>query len=121
MGGGGGGGGLKTLTGETNRYSDNYQFNVEEQRNFSNDLNRFCCRFERDDLDGELNRLMSQIEEGVRAGRSEDFETDAKTVESIFQRINSTKIMGQDNVSGRLLRHVLLNYVIFTAEFLTSP
>ena len=46
--------------------------NVEEQRNFSKNLNGFYCRFERDNLDGEVNRVMSQIEEGVRAGKSED-------------------------------------------------
>ena len=58
---------LKTLTDETKGNSDNYHMNVEEQRNFSNDLNCVYCRFERDDLDGELNRVMSQTEEGVRA------------------------------------------------------
>ena len=46
---------------------------------------------------------MSQIEEGVRAGKSEDFEIYAKTVESAFKRINSTKEMGSNNISGRLL------------------
>ena len=65
---------LKTLTGETKRKSDNNQMNVEEQRNCSSDLNRFYCR-------GELSRVMSQKEEGVKAGKSEDFEIDAKTVE----------------------------------------
>ena len=71
------GNGLK-LTGETKRKSDNYHVNVEEQRNFLTDHNRFYCRFERDDLDGELNRVMWQTEEGVRAGKSEDFEIDEK-------------------------------------------
>ena len=71
--------GLKAQTGETKRNSDNYQMNVEEQRNFSNDLNHFYCRFERDDLDGEQNRVMSQIEEGVQTGKSEYFEIDTKT------------------------------------------
>ena len=47
---------------------------------------------------------MSQIEEGVRAGKSEDFEIDAKTVASVFKRINSTKVMGPDNICGRLLK-----------------
>ena len=96
--------GLKTLTGEMKRNSDNYQMNVEEQRNFANDLNCLCCRFERDDLDGEVNRVLSQLEEGVRAGKSEDFQIDAKTVESIFKGINSSKVMGPDNISGRLLK-----------------
>ena len=76
--------GLKTLTGETKRNSDNYHMNVEEQRNFSNEFNCFYCRFERGDLEFELNRVMSQIEEGVRAGKSQHFEIDAKTVESVF-------------------------------------
>ena len=67
-------------------------------------LTLFYCRFERDHLDGELNRVMSQIEEGVRAGKSEDFEIEAKTVESVFKRINSTKAVGPDNISGRLLK-----------------
>ena len=111
--------GLKTLTGETKRNSDNYQMNVGEQRKFANDLNRFYCRFERDDLDGEVNRVLSQLEEGVRAGKSEDFQIDAKTVESVFKGINNTKAMGPDKIRGRLLKTV--NYVIFTAEFLTGP
>ena len=96
--------GLKTLTGETKRNSDNYQMNVDEQRKFANDLNRFYCRFERDDLDGEVNRVLSQLEEGVRAGKSEDFQIDAKTVESVFKGINSAKAIGPDNISGRLLK-----------------
>ena len=33
--------GLKTLTGETKRNSDNYHMNVEEQGNFASDLNPF--------------------------------------------------------------------------------
>ena len=78
--------------------------NEEEQRKFANDLNRFYCRFERDDLDGEVNRVLSQLEEGVRAGKSEDFQIDAKTVESVFKGINSTMAMGPDNISGRLLK-----------------
>ena len=94
--------GLKALSGETKRKSDNYQINVDEQRKFANDLNRFYCRFERDDLDGEVNRVLSQLEEGVRAGKSEGFQIVAKTVESIFKGINSTKAMGPDNISGRL-------------------
>ena len=98
--------GLKTLTGETKRNSDNYQMNVGEQRKFANDLNRFYCRFEIDDLDCEVNRVrvLSQLEEEVRAGKSEDFQIDAKTVESVFKGINSTKAMGADNISGRLLK-----------------
>ena len=59
------------LTGETKRNSDNYQMNVEEQRDFANDHNRFYCRFERDYLEGEVNRVLSQLEEEVRAGKSE--------------------------------------------------
>ena len=70
--------GLKTLPGEMKRNSDNYHMNVEEQRNFANDLNRFYYRFERDYLEGEVNRALSQLEEGVRAGKSEDFQIDAK-------------------------------------------
>ena len=46
---------LRIFTGETTRISDNNDMNVEKQRNFSNDLNRFYCRFERYDLDDELN------------------------------------------------------------------
>ena len=76
--------GLKTLTGETIRNSDNFHLNVEEQRNCSSDLNRFYCRFERDHLDGKLNRVMSQIEERVRTGKSEDFEIDAKNCRVSF-------------------------------------
>ena len=78
--------------------------NVEEQRNFANGLNRFYCRFERGDLDGEVNRVLSQLEERLRAGKSEDFQIDAKTVQSVFKGINSTKAMGPDNISGRLLK-----------------
>ena len=55
----------------------------KNRENFSNDLNRFYCRCERDDVGGELNRVMSQTEEGVRAGKSEDFEIDEK-MESQF-------------------------------------
>ena len=78
---------LKTRTGETKRNSDNYQRNVEEQRKFANDLNRFYCRFERDDLDFKVNRVLSQLEEGVRAGKSEDFQIGAKNAESVFKGI----------------------------------
>ena len=83
--------GLKTLTDETKSNLDNYQMNIEEQRNFSNDFSRLYCCFERDDLDGEVNRVLSQLEEGVRAGKSEDFQIDAKTVESVFKGTNSIK------------------------------
>ena len=37
-------------------------------------------------------------------GKSEDFQIDAKTVESVFKRINRTKAMDPDNISGRLLK-----------------
>ena len=47
---------------------------------------------------------MLQIEEGIREGKSEDFEIDAKTVESVFKRINIPKAMGPDYTSGRLLK-----------------
>ena len=46
--------GLTILTGETKRNQDDYLMNAEEQREFSNGPNRFYCRFERDDLNGEL-------------------------------------------------------------------
>ena len=78
--------------------------NVDEQRKFANDLNHFYYRFKSGDLDGEVNRVLSQLGEGVRAGKSEDFQTDAKTVELVFKGIDSTKAMGPDNISGRLLR-----------------
>ena len=87
--------GLKTLTGETKRNSDNYQMNVEEQRKFANDLNLFYCRFARDDLEGEVNRVLSQLGEGVRAGKSEDFQTDAKSVESVFKELYKGNGPGQ--------------------------
>ena len=51
-----------------------------------------------------MNRVLSQLEEGVRSGKREDFQIDAKTVESVFKGINSTKAMGPDNISGRLLK-----------------
>ena len=42
--------GLKTLTGEKKNTSRGSHMTAEKQVNFSNELNDFYCRFERDDL-----------------------------------------------------------------------
>ena len=44
--------GLKTLTGEKKNMSSGSHMTAEEQAKFSNELNDFYCRFERDDFGG---------------------------------------------------------------------
>ena len=44
--------GLKTLIGEKKNTSRGSHMTAEKQVNFSNELNNFYCRFERDDLGG---------------------------------------------------------------------
>ena len=58
--------GLKTLTGQTKPKSVSCMITPNEQLEFSEKLNDFYCRFERDDVDDELaGVLLSNVCERV--------------------------------------------------------
>ena len=77
--------------------------NLDEQTEFSNKLNDYC-RFERDDLDGELESVLSHLEERIRNESDYDFEIVASTVKSYFGKVNVRKATGPDSITGKLLK-----------------
>eukprot|EP00745_Piridium_sociabile_P040895 TRINITY_DN7963_c0_g1_i8.p1 TRINITY_DN7963_c0_g1~~TRINITY_DN7963_c0_g1_i8.p1 ORF type:complete len:536 (+),score=69.46 TRINITY_DN7963_c0_g1_i8:209-1816(+) len=97
--------GLKTLTGETKKKSGYCQMNIQERMEFSNKLNDFYCRFEREDLGDELNRVVLQLKQKLKdQNEYQDFEINAELVKSQFLKVNIRKAIGPDNISGRLLK-----------------
>ena len=53
--------GLKKLTGEKKNKSSSSHMTAEEQVKFSNELNDFYCRFERDDLGEDINSVVQEL------------------------------------------------------------
>ena len=97
--------GLKTLTGEKKNKSSGSHMTADEQVKFSNELNDFYCRFERDDVGEDMNRVVQGLKEKIsECVEGNDFEIDAKVVESLFMKLNVKKSADPDFVSGKLLK-----------------
>jgi hypothetical protein len=97
--------GLKSLTGQNKPQSGSCPLTEEERTDFSNNLNDFYCRFERDDLEDELSSVMRDLQGRVgEGGVSYDLEIHDTCVESLFKKLNPRKAVGPDRVCGKLLR-----------------
>ena len=97
--------GLKTRTGEKKNLSSGSHLTAEEQVKFSNELNYFYCRFERDDLGEDINSVVLELKGKINeCEEEEDFEINANAVESLFTKLNVKKAAGQDSISGKLLK-----------------
>ena len=97
--------GLKTLTGEKKNMSSDSHMTAEEQVKFSNELNDFYCRFERDDLGEDTNSVVQELKEKIsEREEGKDFEINANVVESLFMKLNVQKAAGPDSISGKLLK-----------------
>ena len=78
---------------------------AEEQVKFSNELNDFYCRFERDDLGEDINSVVLALKEKISEyEEGKDFEINASVVESLFTKLNVKKAAGPDRISGKLLK-----------------
>ena len=97
--------GLKTLTGEKKNMSRGSHMTTEEQVKFSNELNDFYCKFERDDLGEDINSVVLELKEKIsEREEGKDFEINANVVESLFMKLNVKKAAGPDSISGKLLK-----------------
>ena len=97
--------GLKILTGEKKDMSSGSHMTAEEQVKFSNELNDFDCRFERDNLGEDINSVMLELKEKIiECEEGNDFEINANVVESLFTKLNVKKAAGPDSISGKLLK-----------------
>ena len=97
--------GLKTLTGEKKNLSSGLHMTADEQVKFSNELNDFYCRFERDDLGEDINSVVLELKEKIsECEEGKDFEINANVVESLFTKLNVKKAAGPDSISGKLLK-----------------
>ena len=77
--------GLKILTGQKKSTASTCGMTEGERVEFSDKLNEFYCRFERDDLGEELDSVMTGLRDQSRDSmHEEDFEIDGKTVENVF-------------------------------------
>ena len=84
--------GLKTLTGEKKNMSSGSHMTAEEQVKFSNELNDFYCRFERDDLGEDINIVVLKLKEKIsECEEGKDFEINANVVESLFTKLTVKK------------------------------
>ena len=78
---------------------------AEEQVQFSNELNDFHCRFERDGLGEDINSVMQELKEKIsKCEEGKDVEINANVVESLFMKLNVKKAAGPDSISGKLLK-----------------
>ena len=97
--------GLKQLTGQNKPKSSECSVTFEEREKFANQLNEFYCRFEREDLRKERERVVEEIRVREREGRqSRDCEVNSAEVQSLFSKLNIRKAMGPDGICGRVLR-----------------
>ena len=95
--------GLKTLTDEKKNKSSGSHMTAEEQVKFSNELNDFYCRFERDDLREDINSVVQELKEKIsECEEGKHFEINANVVESLFTKLNVKKAAGPDSISGKL-------------------
>ena len=95
--------GLKTLTGEGGSKTDRSFLSAEEKVEFSDKLNGFYCRFEREDVGEEMDRIVSQLRDMAK-DEMDDFVIDRKSVESLFLKLKVKKASGPDGICGRLLK-----------------
>ena len=97
--------GLKTLTGQT-KVSNSSAMPFDKQQEFSQKLNEFYCRFERNDLKDKLQ----EVKENLQRCSSDintcdtDANIDEKEVESLFSKVKVKKAVGPDNICGRLIK-----------------
>ena len=78
---------------------------TEQQVKFSNELNDFYCRFERDDLGEDINSVVLELKEKIsECEEGKDFEINASVVESLFTKLDVKKLAGPDSISGKLLK-----------------
>ena len=96
---------LKILTGQKKVKDSTCGLTEGEREEFSNRLNDFYCRFERDDLGEELDDVLTGLRDKIGEGiHEEDFEIDSKSVEKQFSKINPRKACGPDNLCGKVLK-----------------
>ena len=97
--------GLKILTGEKKNKSSGSHLTTKQQVKFSNELNDFYCRFERDDLGEDINSVVLDLKEKIsECEEGKDFEINASVVESLLTKLNVKKAAGPDSISGKLLK-----------------
>ena len=103
--------GLKQLTGQTkSKLVSNIP--VEEKMAFSEKLNEFYCRFERNDVKENLRKTIEDLKtKGSEEGESDEVER--SFVESAFRGLNIRKAAGPDNISSRLLKTCLTDLLCF--------
>ena len=97
--------GLKTITGEKKNKSSGSHMTAEEQVKFSNELNDFYRRFERDDLGEDINSVVLELKDKIsECQEGKDFEINVNVVESLFMKLNVKKAAGPDSISCKLLK-----------------
>ena len=100
--------GLKTLSGQSTSTSHVSAMPLDEQKEFSENLNKFYCRFEREDMKEERERVTERMSEVLNGDEGESRENesviDESEVKRLFSRLNTKKAVGPDNISGRILK-----------------
>lgn len=103
--------GLKALTGQTKASNSATVVALDEQKEFSEKLNEFYCRFERDDLKDELQKVIGNLYEQLHndcsdvSSETENYmKIEAQEVETLFRKLKTKKAVGPDNISGRILK-----------------
>ena len=94
--------GLKQLTGQSkSKLVSN--LSSEEKIAFSEKLNEFYCRYERNDVKENLYETIEELKaKGLMEGECDEVER--SLVESTFRRLKIRKVAGPDNISARLLK-----------------
>ena len=94
--------GLKQLTGQSkSKLVSNLP--SEEKMAFSEKLNEFYCRYERNDVKENLYETIEELKaKGLEEGECDEVER--SFVESTFRRLKIRKAAGPDNISARLLK-----------------
>ena len=113
---------LKTLVGQSKLKSDKSSMPSDKQKKFPDKLNDFYCRFDTQDFGTELARIRSELQPKLGEDVDlDDSDIDAKTLESIFRRLNTGKAIGPDNICGRLLKSCASQLsVVFSKLFTLS-
>ena len=97
--------GLKMLTGQAKPKLSNSFLSEDEKSTFAGDLNTFYTRFERDDLKGDLDSMVSFLKDEISKSQGENIEVDKDMVRSYFSKLNIRKACGPDGLSGRVLKY----------------
>ena len=94
--------GLKQLTGQSKSKLVS-SLPSEEKIAFSEKLNEFYCRYERNDVKENLYETIEELKvKGLVEGECDEVER--SLVESTFRRLKIRKAAGPDNISARLLK-----------------